>query len=160
MATYQIVTFRVGAERYGIRVTAVREVLETVRITKIPGGTPDMLGVIDVRGAVVPVLDMVRKLTGAPGAIDGESAIVVLDAVDGGAGRAVGLLVDAVLGVADQDETRVERAALGFGGSATSFLEGIGTGADGFTVLVDPERLVAGELPAGSLVTATQGLPA
>jgi purine-binding chemotaxis protein CheW len=96
------VRVRVGAEEYALPVRHVPEVAELGDVTPVPGSPPQVLGIRNLRGEVIPVFDMAAAL-GAAGS--GEPSRIVLADVDG---RRCGLAVDAVLEVAEleaADET-------------------------------------------------------
>ncbi|HEY1012482.1 MAG TPA: chemotaxis protein CheW [Herpetosiphonaceae bacterium] len=92
-----IVTFRIGGQRYGLPISAVREVVQVPALTVLPGAAPALRGLLNRRGRYLPVLDG-RALTGVPaGAADLslDSHVILL----GGAEAELGLLVDQVVGV-------------------------------------------------------------
>jgi len=91
-STLQLVSFELAEELYGIVITKVREIILIAQITVIPKMPPYVKGVINLRGAVIPVIDL-RLLFGLPeGERTDESRIMVLQA----AGKTVGIMVDSV----------------------------------------------------------------
>ncbi|MFQ5457715.1 MAG: chemotaxis protein CheW [Myxococcota bacterium] len=91
----KFVSFRVGDKRYLIEILRVKEVVRAGKITGIPNSPPEIAGVIDLRGAYVPILDM-RARTGLPGAEPSPRARIIVSVVRG---RVAGLLVDELLPV-------------------------------------------------------------
>lgn len=99
----QLLRFALGSERYALRIDAVREILEVTRTTPLPLMPEFVRGVMNLRGAVVPVIDLAARL-GLPAAVVGRrSCVIIVDvnlADDAGTQR-IGLLVDAVYEVFD-----------------------------------------------------------
>ena len=93
------VVVRVGAAEFGIDVTHVREVLRLPAITRLPFPPPTILGIVSVRGTLVPVMDLGQRLLDTPSNRDGR-LVVVLDPESEGV---VGLLVDEVLDLVPLD---------------------------------------------------------
>lgn len=102
----QWVTFRLGDELYGIDVLQVQEVLRITDISPVPGAADFVLGIINLRGNVVTVVDA-RVRFGLPSKPSDEaSRIVVVDAFD----KVIGLLVDSVAEVAYVPNSQIETA--------------------------------------------------
>lgn len=95
-----IVVFSVNNERYAVPTTEVREALPVPHITALPGAARHLSGITNVRGRVVPVVDLRRRL-GFPSLAPGEFSRIVLVELDG---EEAGLLADSVLGVVDMGE--------------------------------------------------------
>ena len=90
--TFQLVSFELAKELYGIQITKVREIILISEITRIPQAPPFVKGLINLRSTVIPVIDL-RTLFGLPeGEKTDESRIMVLQA----AGKTIGIMVDAV----------------------------------------------------------------
>lgn len=89
---FKIITFRLGDEHYGVDITSVREINSPQAVTGLPGTASAVLGVIDMRGQVVPIVDLRIGLGVAAGPIGKTARIMVLEIN----GRTVGCLVDAV----------------------------------------------------------------
>lgn len=141
----QYLTFQLGAEVYALDVTHVREVLEAIPITPLPN-TPDHLrGVINVRGTVVPVLDMRLRfgLSRTENTIN--TCIVVLDASIEGTRVVLGALVDSVQEVVDFDASQIEPAPRIGTDEGRRYLTGIGKHEDKFTLILDVRKVFSGE---------------
>ena len=93
------VVVRVGGVEFGVEVRRVREVLRAPRITRLPFPPPTILGIVSIRGTLVPVMDLGERLLGRPSKLDGR-LVVVRDPDHEGA---IGLLVDAVLDLVPLD---------------------------------------------------------
>lgn len=96
-------TFRLGAEEYGVNILCVQEIRSYEKPTRIPGAPTHMLGVINLRGTIVPVVDMRLKMGCERIEYSGLTVVVVLKV----AGRVVGLVVDAV-----SDVQEIERGTI------------------------------------------------
>ncbi|NBC29269.1 MAG: chemotaxis protein CheW, partial [Spirochaetes bacterium] len=100
-------TFSVGDERYGVKVTQVEEVLEYQRITRVPRCPAFLLGVINVRGRLIPVMDMRLRLGLEQSEVAVETRIVVMTVAYGDEELSIGALVDSVHGVVDIEADRI-----------------------------------------------------
>jgi purine-binding chemotaxis protein CheW len=141
----QYVTFHLGAELFGVEVTRAREILSLVPVTKVPQ-TPDyLLGVINLRGQVVPVVDLRIKLGLPCLAMTQESCILVMEVKVDGEVLIVGGLADAVREVLELREDQVEpppRMGLKL---KTEFLAGMGKVEEHFIILLDIDRVFASD---------------
>jgi purine-binding chemotaxis protein CheW len=106
----QYLTFALQEEKYAVSVTNVREVLELVPVTKIPGMPPFMKGVLNLRGSVVPVIDLRKKfsLPESSGTVD--TSIIILEIKTADGIMLVGALVDSVKEVIHIDADQIESA--------------------------------------------------
>jgi purine-binding chemotaxis protein CheW len=91
-----LVTFALDREEFGIRINQVREVIRVGEITRVPQAPPHVRGVTNLRGRILPVMELRTRLGLTPAIVSPRSRIVVVEVHD----RVVGLLVDAVLQVA------------------------------------------------------------
>lgn len=143
---YQYLTFRIDAEAYGIDVSQVREVLDVINITRVPR-TPDyMLGVINLRGNVVPVVDL-RQRFGLP-AIDQtrDTCIIVIEVKYADSLFVVGVLTDAVEEVLDIGNDQIELPPKLGSAVDVSFILGMGkVKDDSFVILLDIDRVFSAE---------------
>lgn len=142
--TNQYLTFYLESEQYALRVGRVREVLEMVEPSRLPHMPDYMEGIVRVRDAVLPVVDMRRRLGLNEGERTIDSAIVVMELA--GDGKSVGCLVDAVDAVVEIEPSQIEPAPQ-IGTSVNSaYLEGIAKRDDEtFVMLLDPDALFSGE---------------
>jgi purine-binding chemotaxis protein CheW len=139
--TTQYLTFTLAEEQYAAEVSRVREVLELLPFTKIPRMPDYMKGVINIRGSVVPVVDLRQKF-GMPTAEDTvDTSIIVMDVGVGGERITVGCLADSVEEVIDIPPDSVEPAP-SFGTKVdTEFIEGIAKRDDQFIIVLDINRV-------------------
>ena len=136
----QYLTFHLAAEVFAIDIRSVREIIQYGAMTTVPLMPSFVRGVINLRGAVVPVIDLHARF-GRPAATVGKkSCIVIFDAMRNGERAELGLLVDAVSEVikiaADQIEPPPD-----FGTAVRrDFIRGIGKVGKRFVILLDPDR--------------------
>jgi len=136
-------TFGVGGEEYGIGIVHVTEIVGMQRIMEVPDVPPYICGVINLRGKIIPVMD-VRKRFGMPGATESERAvIIVLDM----AGIPIGLMVDNVSDVLEIPAANMDPPPP-FNGAANGrgLLRGLGKFDDRVAIILDVERMVAADL--------------
>ncbi|BDG05887.1 chemotaxis protein CheW [Anaeromyxobacter oryzae] len=133
VALEEYLTFLLGDEEYAVAIGEVREVLRSPPITEVPRAPADILGVVTVRGEVIPVLDPRRRLRLPPVALaEGAGRIVLVDAGQG----PCGLLVDRVASVVRLRPGSIEPCPQGIAGASSDCLAGIGRERDRlFTVL-------------------------
>lgn len=113
----KFLTFSLGDEAYGIPVLKVREIITMLHITMVPQMPPHVKGVINLRGKVIPVIDLRTKLGLHETPLSENSCIVVVQlSMPGGEVKNIGLIVDAVEEVANVAAEDIE-AAPDFGGS-------------------------------------------
>ena len=139
--TQRWVTFHLESETYGIAVTQVREVLRLTEIAPVPGAPEYVLGIINLRGNVVTVMDARKRFNLQPTDTTDSSRIVIIE-VDG---QEVGILVDSVAEVVDIPQSAVEAAPNVGSDDASRFIQGV-TSLDGkLLILVDLNRLLSSE---------------
>jgi purine-binding chemotaxis protein CheW len=135
------VTFCLGSETYGIDVMQVREVLRSTEISPVPGAPGYMLGIINLRGNVVSIIDT-RSRFGLPSQeADDASRILILEAGD----HAIGFLVDSVSEVAELRASEIESAPDTGSGDAARFIFGLSNRKQGLLILVDASKLLSDE---------------
>lgn len=120
----QLLTFEQGGEEYALPLRRVREIVEYERPTRLPATPPYVLGVIDVRGLVVPVVDLSAKLGQGVSSIGTRSCIVLVETSLGPSQPLVGVLVEAVRGVVELAvDERAAIEAQSDAGEGTSWYE-------------------------------------
>lgn len=133
------VVFRLGKEGYALEVMRVQEVLDMQSLTEVPGGPKFLLGVINLRGHVVPVYDL-RMPFGSPKESKPSQAPSVL-IVESSDSQITGLVVDRVSDVLEFSPEEVQPPPqLGLG-KATPFVRGLIRHQDGFLLVLDVDRV-------------------
>lgn len=140
----QFLTFKLAGEEYGVGILKVQEIRGWSAVTAIPHAPAWVLGVIDLRGVVVPVIDLRRRFDLEPADFGPATVVIVIRVSGSGEDRTIGLVVDAVSEVYDIDDSSF-RALPDLGSTAASdVVQGLAH-TDGKTViLLDAERLAVG----------------
>jgi purine-binding chemotaxis protein CheW len=136
------VVFRLGGEGYALEVMRVQEVLDMQSFTEVPGGPRSLLGVINLRGHVVPVYDL-RLSFGLTkdGGTNRAPCVLIVESSVGSDVQVTGLLVDRVSDVLDFSPEEVQPAPqLGLG-KATPFVRGLIRHQDAFLLVLDVDRI-------------------
>jgi purine-binding chemotaxis protein CheW len=139
--TDQYLTFMVADEVYGVEVSQVREVLELIDITRVPRMPDFMRGVINLRGGVVPVIDLGLKfgLDRIENSIN--TCIIVLEVMLGGEELTIGALADSVREVVSLGNDEIEDAPRIGMTLDSGFLKGIGKRGEEFIIILDIDRI-------------------
>ncbi|MBU0516804.1 MAG: chemotaxis protein CheW [Proteobacteria bacterium] len=146
----QMVTFFLGDEEFGVDITHVREINRLMLITPVPRAPASVEGVINLRGQVVPVVDL-RRQFGLPALEhDRRTRIVVVDLE----GTAVGFLVDEVSEVLRLPESAVESPPAMVGSLESKYISGVGKIDDRLLIILDLPHLVTGAGEGGWIVQA------
>jgi purine-binding chemotaxis protein CheW len=138
-------TFELGQESYGIPVLKVREIISLMPITPVPQMPEYVQGVINLRGKVIPVIDLRLKFSLSDTELTESSCIVVVQitGVAGGPAKQIGLIVDAVEEVANVAASDIERAP-DFGSIVdTSYMLGMAKSKAGVKTLLDIDQVLA-----------------
>jgi purine-binding chemotaxis protein CheW len=139
--TRQYLTFQLGEEVFALGVSNVREILEFTTVTKVPKTPEFMRGVINLRGSVVPVLDMRLKfgLTRTEKTVD--TCIIVVEVSFEEENTIIGALVDSVQEVFDLEPDQIEPAPKIGTQLKTEFIKGMGKRDDHFIILLDIDKV-------------------
>jgi purine-binding chemotaxis protein CheW len=146
----QFLTFVLGGEEYGVTILQVQGIQGWDRVTPIPNTPEFILGVINLRGAIVPIVDLRRRF-GMPAAEFGPTTVVIVVRVaqSDRNERTLGLVVDAVSEVCNVNADD-RKPAPDFGsGIKTDFVKGLATVENRMVILLDIDRLVSEGLLGG-----------
>src|ERR1700761_9669977 len=122
--THQYLTFMLGGELFAIGILCIKEIIEYASLTEVPMMPAAVRGVINLRGAVVPVLDLPVRFGKAASAVNKRTCIVIIDVMLGSERQTLGLVVDAVNAVLDVPSSDIEPPPA-FGASIrTEFIQG------------------------------------
>ena len=137
----KFLTFELGEEEYGVEILTVREIIGVMSITTVPQ-TPDyMKGVINLRGKVIPVIDLRLKFTMEEREHTQETCIIVVEVNN----TLIGIVVDNVSEVLEIKKEEIE-AAPSFGQSIdTKFIMGLGKAKKKIIILLDIEKVLSSE---------------
>jgi purine-binding chemotaxis protein CheW len=147
-AAKRVLTLSLGKERYALDVMSVREIIRPIDISPVPRAPTEFLGVINLRGKIIPVVDLRIKFgLEFTGRTDRTCIVVVLTGDRIGAQKLTGLLVDEVQEVVALNGSDVE-AAPRFGTSVdVTYIRGLAKTKDGVTILLDLEKLLGEAKP-------------
>lgn len=137
----QWVTFRLADESYGINVMQVQEVLRVSEIAPVPGAPHYVLGIINLRGNVVTVIDARIRLGLATSEVTDSTRIVIIE----GARHVVGILVDCVAEVVDLRASDVESPPNVGKDESANYIQGVSSREDELLILVDLNKLLTDE---------------
>jgi purine-binding chemotaxis protein CheW len=143
--TTQYLTFKLDDEIFALDVGKVREVLEHTKITKVPR-TPDfMLGVINLRGSVVPVVDMRLKFDMEKTEKTVNTCIIITEVEMDDDITVLGALADSVQEVVDLEPEQIEPAPRIGTSINTDFIKGMGKSDEHFTMILDIDKVFSSE---------------
>ncbi|MBB3826207.1 chemotaxis protein CheW [Xanthomonas arboricola] len=154
-APQQYLTFTLGGEMFGLGILGIKEIIEYRAPTDVPMMPPALRGVINLRGAVVPVVDLQQRFGRSASAITKRSCIVIVEIAHADTQQVLGLLVDAVsevLEIATGDI--VDTPSFG-AGIARDFIQAMGKIGERFVILLDADAALGNDalaqLPAAAL---------
>jgi len=134
----EFLTFRLGAEEYGIDILKVQEIRSWETPTAIASAPAFVKGVIDLRGSIVPIFDLRLRFGLAEPRYDGSTVVIILNL----ARRVVGIVVDAVSDVIALAAQQVRPTPQIGSGLDTRFITGLGALGDRMLILADIEQLM------------------
>ena len=138
-------TFALGQEEYGLEILKVREIIGYMEITAVPQTPAYVKGVINLRGQVIPVIDLRAKFGMETTEITEETCIIVVEAGQDGRSFSTGIVVDHVEEVLDIAGEDIEEAPQ-FGSAVnTDFILGMGKIGDSVKILLDIDMVLAGD---------------
>ena len=137
----QWVTFHLENEKYGIKVMQVQEVLRMTEIAPVPGAPHYVLGIINLRGNVVTVIDTRRRFGLPDVENDDETRIVIVEANN----NVVGILVDSVAEVVDLKISEIETAPNVGNDESSKYIQGVSSRENELLILVDVNKLLSDE---------------
>jgi len=137
----QWVTFKLAGETYGINVMQVQEVLRYSEIAPVPGAPPYVLGIIDLRGNVVTVIDTRHRFGLSSGELTDNTRIVIIEADN----HVVGILVDSVAEVVYLRQSEMETAPNVGNDESAKFIQGVCHKNDELLILVELDKLLTDE---------------
>ena len=137
----EFLTFTLGAERYGVDILQVREIRRYENVTPLAGSADFLKGVMDLRGAIVPIVDLRMRLKLERAAYDALTALIILSIGD----RLVGMVVDSVSDVAAFAPQDIKPVPELGGAAAGRYITGLASTDGGMVLLLDLARVVSSE---------------
>ena len=152
-----LVCFRIGKETFGVDILAVREIVKAQEITTVPGSTDHVLGIINLRGKIISVMDLAGRLGLGTASVDRASRILVVDLDD----FTVGFLVDAATEVLKLADESIDPAPEELKNTIRDdYLEGVGKLDDRLVIILNLRHLLSdgdAEALETALVVASEG---
>lgn len=140
----QFLTFTLDEEEYGIDILKVQEIKGYTKVTPLPNTPPYVKGVMNLRGIVVPVVDLRSKFSMGEAPDDGSAVVIVVMVRE----KVVGLLVDAVSDVLSIPQESIQPAPELTRGLTTNFISGIGQCGERLVTLLEIEQVILEDMVA------------
>jgi purine-binding chemotaxis protein CheW len=136
----EFLTFKLGSEEYGIEILKVQEIRSYETPTTIANAPSFIKGVVNLRGTIVPIIDMRIKFNLGQASYDQFTVVIILNV----AGRVVGMVVDSVSDVITLGGEQIRPAPNFSSTFDTQYITGLGTVDERMLILIDIEKLIAG----------------
>lgn len=133
----QLVTFNLGSEEFGIDILKVNEINRLMEVTKVPKAPKYILGVINLRGVIIPVVDLRLRFSMEQEEVGKKTRIMVIEALE----KAICFIVDEVKEVVRISYDRIEPAPEIVAGIGCEYLRGVGKVDERLINIIDAERL-------------------
>jgi purine-binding chemotaxis protein CheW len=140
----QYLTFTLGEEMFAIGILAIREIIEYGHLTEVPMTPPFIRGVINLRGAVVPVVDLAVRFGRPAGEVTKRTCIVIIEInADAGHAGQMGIVVDAVSEVLEIPPSEIEPPPTFGARIRTDFISGMGKVGGKFVVMLEVNKVLS-----------------
>jgi len=137
----QLVTFSVGEEEFGVEILKVQEINKMLQVTKIPNSPDFVEGVINLRGKVIPIINLRKRLRLSDKEYDKNTRIIVMEIQ----GRTVGFIVDSVSEVLRIPRSITEPPPSMIGGVSSEYIVAVGKLEDRLLILLDIDKILSNE---------------
>jgi purine-binding chemotaxis protein CheW len=137
----KVVSFRLGSEEYGVDIAQVQEIIRMVEITHVPRAPRFMEGVINLRGQLIPIIDL-RTRFAMPRVETTKSTRIIVTEIGS---KRVGIIVDSVSEVLNIPLEQVEDAPDMIAGVGTEYIQGVGKVGDRLIILLDLTMVITGD---------------
>lgn len=134
----QLVGFRIGEETYGVQIGSVREIVRVPEITMVPNAPEMIEGVINLRGKIIPVMDLRKRFGSAVTPSDKKNRILVVELEN----RLLGLIVSSASEVLKIPPSEIEPPGAVFAEGESSYVTGVGKLKGRLVILLDIARLL------------------
>lgn len=141
-AAGQYVTFFLAGEEYAASVLNVKEILEYETLTRVPTTPPWIMGVMNLRGSVVPVVDLNVRFGLSEGEITERTCIIIVEVASEGETTDMGILADAVNQVVHFTDEEIEAAPTFGTRIRVDYLKGMGKAGEKFVLILDVDRIL------------------
>ncbi len=140
-ATNQYLTFFLAGEEYGVNILRVQEIKGWTSVTQVPNTDLHMLGVINLRGTVVPIIDL-RQRFGLEAIEFGPLTVIIVLKIQGAREQTVGIVVDAVSDVYHVSADSINLPPESCGGVDSNYVSGLVTMEEKMVILLDLDQLL------------------
>ena len=159
----QFLTFFLGEEAHAVSILRAREIIEYGEVTKLPNTPPSIRGVINLRGAVVPVVDLAMRFGRRAIQVTKRTCLIIVEVEVHGEQFAMGLMVDAVGQVIGLPPSDIEPPPCFGTGVRVDFLKGLGKVGKEFVLILDLDRALTEEellsvADAPNLISSTEAV--
>jgi len=137
----QLVVFVMENEEFACGINSVREVLKMIKVTPLPRSLDFVEGVINMRGDVIPVIDLRKRFELPEAERTDESRIIIVEVEE----QMVGLIVDSVREVISLDNKQIQEAPNQVAGGKTDLITGVGKVDDRMLIILDLDRILTSE---------------
>jgi len=145
----QVLTFFLGAEHFGVDILRVQEIRGWTPVTRIPQVPPHVLGVLNLRGAVVPIIDLRLRFQLAQADFTPLTVIIVLSVRTRSGQREFGLVVDGVSDVLDIDRSQLKETPSLGDRAASEFIQGLAIAGERMLILLNVDELIRRDMEVG-----------
>lgn len=135
----QIVTFKIGKEEFSVDILKVQEIIRIIEITRVPRSPEFVEGVINLRGKVIPVIDLRKRFGLSKIGHDHDTRIIVVEST----GRTVGMIVDSVSEVLRLNASTVEPPPEIVGSIDSEYIDGVGKLEDRLIILLNIDKVLS-----------------
>ena len=144
--SHQVLTFTLGAETYGVDILRVQEIRGWAPVTRIPQSPPHVLGVLNLRGSIVPIVDLRMRFSLDQAEYTAVTVIIVLSVESAAGRRDIGVVVDGVSDVIDVHHAQVKPPPDLGGQVSTEFIRGLAAVSEHMVMLLDIDCLIGGDV--------------
>jgi len=137
----QLVTFSIAQEEFGVEILKVQEIIRTLEITRVPRAPEFVEGVINLRGKVIPIIDLRRRFGMESKVHDKDTRIIVIEISK----MIVGFVVDAVSEVLRIPASTIELTTSIVSGVDSEYISGVGKLDDRLLIMIDLDKLLSPE---------------
>ena len=139
----QYLTFQVGGEKFALAILGIKEIIEYHNLTTVPMMPAFVRGVINLRGRVVPVVDLAARFGRVSSAVTNRTCIVIIEAKAEGEQQDIGVVVDLVNAVVEIPATEIEPAPSFGANIRADFIAGMGKVADRFVIILSMDKVLS-----------------
>ncbi|TFF18051.1 purine-binding chemotaxis protein CheW [Jiella endophytica] len=136
----EIIAFEIGGQQFCVRTTAVREIRGWSKSTPLPGSPHEIMGMMNLRGSIIPIVNMATKLGMPPSEPDARSAVIVAEVQN----QVIGLLVDRVADILTVESSVVQPTPEMRGSFTGGHVTGVLATGQGMICFLDLDRMFAG----------------